>query len=388
MLETTKLSIELCKFFEQNKHLVSFREKFKEELISSYENLSLSVYEFFDKVNTLNIPFLFALPNKGFKDFLLVNSSSFKYRVGSVDGSQIEDFDYIVSGAYEFLINIGSIVIDYENCSVPYRISKPEIFGLNEISEFIGSEIGEYRSYSKAELISSIRTYCEYSEAMNLLDMLKDGDLLLMDGGLVQWHLQDKPLRLKNIVVDKICKVLSEADYRNVYVVGYISGSKASDVVNCLKIHNCKNNSFDCKKCSDEFCNFLDYIDDSFLFNTFFKATSNELVATPIFQSRAKITTLYRTPVYFFYLYNDSEFARIEISKGSIENVFDVTKKLNDQMDKGFGYPVSLAEAHEMAVVSDNDKANFERIMKTMSPEFEFNLTRRNKVISKRIKFI
>ncbi len=388
MLDTNKISVELCKFFEQCKDLLFFKEKYKEILISSYKNLSNSPYGFFDKVNTLNIPFLFAYPDKGFEDFLLIGNSSNKYKVGSVDGSQIEDFDYIMSGVYGFLINTGSIIIDYEDCNVPYRTSNPKIFSMNEIREFTGSDIFDVRSYSKAELISSIRTYYEYKEAMNLIDRLEEKDLLLMDGGLVQWHLQDKPLNLKRIIVDKISEVLSRGDLRNIFIVGYISGSKAKDVVNCLKIYSCKNNTFDCNRCNDEFCYYLDNIDDSFLFRSYFNADSDELIATPVFQSRAKITNIYKLPIYFFYLYNNNEFARIEITEKNIKNIPIITNELKDQIEKGFGYPVALTEAHEMAVISDSDKINFERVIRTINPEVEFNYTSRNKVLSKKFKFV
>lgn len=388
MLDTNKISVELCKFLEQCKDLLIYKEKYREILTSSYENLSNSPNEFFDKVSAYSIPFLFAYPDKGFDDFLLVGDSTNKYKVGSADGSQIEDFDYIMSGINDFLINTGSIILDYENCDVPYRITEPKIFSMNEIREFIGSDTFDIRSYSKADLISSIRTYYEYNEALNLIDGLSEKDLLLMDGGLVQWHLQDKPIDLKRIIVDKISEVLNRGDLRNIYVLGYISGSKAKDVVNCLKIYNCKDNTFNCDRCKDEFCSYLDSIDDSFLFRSYFKADFDKYIATPVFQSRAKITNIYKLPIYFFYLYNDDEFARIEITENNIKNISIITSELKDQLDKGFGYPVALAEAHEMAVISDSDKANFERIMKTINPEFELNFTSRNKVLSKKFKFV
>lgn len=389
MLDTNKISVELCKFFEQCKDLLIYKEKYKEILTYSYENLSNSPNKFFDKVNTYSIPFLFAYPYKGFGDFLLVSDSTNKYKVGSVDGSQIEDFDYIIMySAYDFLINTGSIILDYKNSDVPYRVAEPKIFSINEIREFIGLDTFDIRSYSKADLISSIRTYHEYNEALNIIDRLSEKDLLLMDGGLVQWHLQDKPFELKRIIVDKISDVLNRCELKNIYVVGYISGSKAKDVVNCLKISNCKDNTFNCDRCKDEFCSYLDSIDDSFLFRSYFKADSDKYVATPVFQSRAKITNIYKLPVYFFYLYNNDEFARIEITEKNIKNISIITSELKDQLDKGFGYPVALAEAHEMAVISDSDKTNFERIMKTINPEFDLNFTSRSKVLSKKFKFV
>jgi hypothetical protein len=38
--------------------------------------------------------------------------------------------------------------------------------------------------------------------------------------------------------------------------------------------------------------------------------------------------------------------------------------------------------------VGDNDKTNFERIMKTINPEFDLNFTSRSKVLSKKFKFV
>jgi len=389
LLDTKKLSAELFNFFENNKNFAYTQEKFYDDLISSYERLSNSFEQFLDVVNTKSIPFLFALPYDDLRDFQKVSNCSDYYRVGSVDGSQIEDLNYFMWNRNEFLINVGSIIIDYENFFIPYHESKPKIFDSNAIKELFREDFAELSQYSKSDLISSVRTYYEYDEAIRLVDFIKREDLLLMDGGLVQWHLQDKPVELKNIVVNKISELLNKADSNGVHLLGYISGSRASDVVNCLKIHNCKDNLFRCISCRNEFCKFLESINDSTLFTLVYPPLDeNKLILTPIFQSRARITSTYGVPIYFFYIYNENEFARVEFSKNSIGNVSSFSMKLKDQIDKGFGYPIALTEAHESAVVSECDKINFERIVESMSSQFEVSFKKRSKVLSKKLKFI
>lgn len=389
MLDTKKVSSELVKFFDNNKNIFHNQEKFNNNLLSSYEVLSNSLERFFDLVNIKSIPFLFALPYSDLRSFKIINNYVCNYRVCSIDSSQIEDFDYFMWNRNEFLINVGSIVIDYENFSIPHYNSKPKIFDSETIKEIFYEDFSELNQYSKDDLISSIRTYCEYEEAIAVINFLKREDLILMDGGLVQWHLQDKPNGLKNSVVNKITELLNKTDNSEIYLLGYISGSRASDVVNCLKINNCKYESFSCRSCEDEFCKYLDNINDSILFSTVNPPENEEdLIITPIFQSRAKITNIYGVPIYFFYIYNKEEFARVELSKNNIKNIPFISARLKDQINKGFGYPIALIEAHESSVVSESDKINFERMVETMSPQFELNIKKRNKVLSKKLKFI
>jgi hypothetical protein len=70
--------------------------------------------------------------------------------------------------------------------------------------------------------------------------------------------------------------------------------------------------------------------------------------------------------IYFCYIHVGTEIARIEIPSWVAENttLFDQALGLMlGQVQKGYGYPVAIAEAHNQAVVRGGDKARFFAIL-------------------------
>ena len=66
--------------------------------------------------------------------------------------------------------------------------------------------------------------------------------------------------------------------------------------------------------------------------------------------------------VYFFYLRNKDEVARVEIPRWVAvdEGLLTLVHTLVlDQCQRGHGYPVALSEAHEKAVITTADRENF-----------------------------
>jgi hypothetical protein len=84
---------------------------------------------------------------------------------------------------------------------------------------------------------------------------------------------------------------------------------------------------------------------------------------SPLYRSSARILDLYGDHrVYFCYLHVGTEVARIEIPQWVAENSALLAQSLSltlGQVHKGFGYPVALAEAHNLAVVRGGDRARF-----------------------------
>ena len=92
--------------------------------------------------------------------------------------------------------------------------------------------------------------------------------------------------------------------------------------------------------------------------------------------------------VCFFYIKLDEEIARVEIPLWAADNLelLDLVHSvIIDQCNKGFGYPVSLSEAHEQAVVTGQDRQAFwdlvDRVMTEEGMEIRGSLKQRSKKI-------
>jgi hypothetical protein len=66
--------------------------------------------------------------------------------------------------------------------------------------------------------------------------------------------------------------------------------------------------------------------------------------------------------IYFCYVHVGTEIARVEVPAWVAENPEKLDSALSlmlAQVQKGYGYPVALAEAHNQAVVRGGDRARF-----------------------------
>jgi hypothetical protein len=84
---------------------------------------------------------------------------------------------------------------------------------------------------------------------------------------------------------------------------------------------------------------------------------------SPLWRSYVRILDLYGPQtIYFCYVHVGSEIARIEVPAWVAENpaMFEEALSLTvAQVQKGYGYPVALAEAHNQAVVRGGDRTRF-----------------------------
>ena len=108
-----------------------------------------------------------------------------------------------------------------------------------------------------------------------------------------------------------------------------------------------------------------------------------------VFSSRSSIIERYGVhQVCFFYIKLDEEVARVEVPLWVADNkeLLDLVHAvIVDQCHKGFGYPVSLSEAHEQAVVTGADREQFwdlvDRVMQEGSLTVQHSLKQRSKKI-------
>ncbi|MFN3561586.1 MAG: DNA double-strand break repair nuclease NurA [Chloroherpetonaceae bacterium] len=112
-----------------------------------------------------------------------------------------------------------------------------------------------------------------------------------------------------------------------------------------------------------------------------------------VFQSRSDIVEKhYPNPdkVYFFYLHTGEEIARIEFpawcyEKGRVDFMHAV---MMDDLEKGKGYPMTLTEAHEHAVVKKSEEAQFFELLKKLCIKKGVLISDAAKVASKRTAII
>jgi len=110
---------------------------------------------------------------------------------------------------------------------------------------------------------------------------------------------------------------------------------------------------------------------------------------SPIFASTAKIIEKYKDhQVCFFYLnVGRGEIARIEIPRWVVDNE-DHLQLIHfmayDQVQKGLGYPISIQEAHNRAVIRGSDRAQFYSMLSRKMIDGQMTVALSNKELRKR----
>jgi hypothetical protein len=216
-------------------------------------------------------------------------------------------------------------------------------------------------------------------EVSFLADMLKEEGpfpvLALLDGSLVLWGLvgQASPDFVRQALLERgLVPLLDgmEAMSRKgpLALASYISLPRSTDVVNALRVALCPYEPPDCDRhCrgkKDRECNGVAGVEDRALFGPLLKTGER----SPLFLTRSSVVQEHygHHQVLFFYLKGEEEMARVEVPSWVAERkeLLDLAHALVfDQVRRGGGYPVALAEAHDQAVVSTQDREAFWSLM-------------------------
>lgn len=300
-----------------------------------------------------------------------------------------------------FLLNIGLVQIRYGEHPDAEFASIPTIY--------FGEEMQTIRSADGSQTLIEgpllgIKRGVE--ECRCLADMVcgigNDTPTLgLVDGSLIMWGLVGE--RYEDYVVEQLLEqgFLKQLDRfhelgqrKRVAVASYISFPRSMDVVNALRLQICPYEPVDCdnENCKGKYeardCDILGGILDRDLFG---KLLSNG-ERSAVFMSRSSINKNYSIHrVCFFYLKLDEEVARVEVPLWVADNreMLDfVHSAIVDQCSKGFGYPVSLSEAHEQAVVTGADREVFWELVDRVMAEENMDIKHSLKQRSKKIRWI
>ncbi len=284
------------------------------------------------------------------------------HTVVATDGSQIAPNHHEI--AYCYLLNIGRVVLHYGQNRHPLLDSLPEIFYRPEdlyVSRQWGIKTEEWMSYRRtaseaivlAELVNSVK---------GNLDNIPI--LAMVDGSLIYWFLDQLPFDAREQILPPILESWEKLREAKIPLMGYLSASRSVEGINFLRLLACPHNTPDCVSfCPNQMeklpCKAFESLRDTTLWLTQLKPGQR----SPLWRSNSRILDLYQEQrIYFCYVHVGAEIARIEVPAWVVEdtNMFDLALGLMlAQVQKGYGYPVAIAEAHNQAVVRGADRTRF-----------------------------
>jgi hypothetical protein len=298
-----------------------------------------------------------------------INPAPSAHTVLATDGSQIAPSHHEI--AYCYLINIGRIILHYGQSKLPLLDSLPEVFYKAEDlygSRQWGIRTEEWLGYCRtAGETTVLAELAEAVRPLGDLPMWEDATptIAMTDGSLIYWFLEPLPVEARNRILEPIVKAWDKLRDLKVPIVGYISASRSSESINFLRFQTCPYQVPDCMTHCQNLrekspCQVLEPLRDTALWNRLLKPGQR----SPMWRSSARIQEFYGDDhrVHFCYLHVGSEVARVEVPEWVLSegDLLDRTMSLIvAQVQKGYGYPVALAEAHNQAVVRGGDRTRF-----------------------------
>jgi len=284
------------------------------------------------------------------------------HTVISSDGSQISPSHHEI--AYCYLLNISRVIIHYGQSRYPLLDSLPEVIYRPEdlyASRKWGIRTEEWMGYKRTS-----------AEAVMLGDLATDTvqqssavpTLAMTDGSLIYWFLEQMPAAARDEILLPVLESWNQLKREKVPVMGYISASRSGEALNFLRLQACPYESPDClTHCEDNRaqtpCQTFSPLRDVTLWSTALSPGERG----PLWKSSADILSCYgEHAVYFCYVHVGAEVARVEFPQWVVEDSELLDSALSlmlAQVQKGFGYPVVLAEAHNQAVVRGGDRTRF-----------------------------
>lgn len=283
-----------------------------------------------------------------------------QHSVFATDGSQIAPNHHEI--AYCYLINIGRVALHYGQSRHPLLDSIPEIFYQTEdlhLSRQWGIRTEEWMGYLRT--VSEAQALAELAQGCRTESL---PSIALTDGSLIYWSLELLPSEARDRLLPSILKAWNQLCQLGMPLVGYLSASRSSEAINFLRLQACPYDEPDCvTHCQSQTdrapCQVFAPLRDATLWSILLQPGERG----PLWKSQARILECYgEQTIYFCYAHVGSEIARLEFPAWVIQNaqLLDVALGLTlAQVQKGYGYPVALAEAHNQAVVRGGDRQRF-----------------------------
>jgi hypothetical protein len=300
------------------------------------------------------------------------------YRVLASDGSQIlpDRHDHVPC----FLVNVGLVDISYIEGTARLTSTPSIAWAPDDVYPFVGGS----RQEADGRVVGARRFAAECDA---LRQNITENTIALMDGTLLLWWLEAEPDRLVGLRPDDVKtetfaalnEFLGEALTVGALVGSYLSSPRTNDVVSMLKVVLCTEDPVSCDRCPYDSgkkawhaqleiagasllpvpskpCEEAHPVTDASLFRSLLAPGQR----SARFRSHAKVARAYDAPIDFVYLHVGGEISRLEFPAWTTPSALErLIGAVFDQCDKGLGYPVALAEAHEQAVLRGNDRRAF-----------------------------
>ncbi len=310
------------------------------------------------------------------------------HTVVATDGSQILPSHHEI--AYCSLINIGRVALHYATQEWPLLDSQPlllygeEPLAPPERSNFPTAPRRLRRQAGQGEpspeltldaeaVLALRRSQAELEEVVRLALALPRSRLVLalLDGSLIPWGLEPLPKPARQPWLEPILAALERLRAARIPLVGYISASRSSETLNYLRLGLCPYLGCDCHRyCAGERtppCQPFAPLADRVFWGSLLQPGER----SPLWRSGASVLeTFGEHHIHCCYLNVGGnpgegslpEIARLEFPAWVAQDAELLQRALAgvlSQVQKGFGYPIALAEAHHLAVVRSGDRQRF-----------------------------
>ncbi|AFY69735.1 NurA domain-containing protein [Thalassoporum mexicanum PCC 7367] len=338
----------------------------------------------------------------------------------ATDGSQIAPSRH--EAAYCYLVNVGRVALHYGSGTYPHLDSVPEIFYKPEdlygarqwgisTEEWMGLRRTAAEAIALTELAlaqknSAINNHSGHSQPLNHLTSLNPANnlsdqpnnqndrsldldldldnqstspmLALSDGSLIYWSLEALPREARDRILPDMLTAWDLLKMAQIPLAGYISAPRAVESTNFLRLPACPFEQPDCQThCQSSSsnsnnaqpiakapCSKIQPTRDATLWHRLLQPGE----CSPLWRSNARILNEYgdAQQIYFCYLHVGVEIARVEMPAWTALDFNLRNQALSmilAQIQKGYGYPVALAEAHNQAVVTGSDRRRFFTIL-------------------------
>lgn len=324
------------------------------------------------------------------------------YMALATDGSSLEADRHRSASCY--LINIGQVMLSYG--AEPSATLENIPFLYFEDSQLVVSspDVREQDVHVEGPILGAKRQIEECGALCTLARQVPHGTaaVALLDGSLVLWDLVQQKLpgfALKALVGDGLLKhfdqLLSLIQMTPIAFGSYISSPRSSEVMNLLRVALCPHDDPDCDRdCRSKGreprpCDQISGLRDCDVFGRLLASGSRSAV----FRSRSKMVedNYGNHKVCFFYLNVGDEIARVEVPLWMAQrpDLLALAHALIfDQCRLGGGYPVSLSEAHEQAVLTVSDREQFWSLVDSQMEQRGLEVPGTAKSRSKRRPFV